>query len=378
MLHFPTFQTYKCSQCDKRFLTESRRKMHELSHGEHILSEQMLWKMTEKYSGINHKYHAFLDQHMSNNKTGRVSCPECNKVMTTVNLFGHLRNHEGSKPFACALCEVKFVRPETLRRHLQDFHFKMHDYECMECGKTFFNNDKLRTHVLYTHSKAEKKLKCQDCGKMFHQLGRLNAHRKIHNKHIACLYNTCHLMFSNQGEMLLHYRVHSQEKPYMCTMCPYSGKSRNQLTRHIRTHTGERNYHCEYCTYKAQTSTHLKRHMRSHVGSKPYVCPYCTYRANTHENMRKHILETKRHKGLPIYPCQTNGCKYGTNMSKNMRKHLIEVHNLTAKEISHVAIYSGLYDKSADVSELPEGAHAKPVLERNHKSPTKTRDGERP
>jgi hypothetical protein len=87
-----------------------------------------------------------------------------------------------------------------------------------------------------------------------------------------------------------------------------------------------------------------------HIGSKPFKCPYCDYCCTSLENIRKHILKTKKHAGLPCYPC--NRCTFGTNDANILRDHAIEAHGATEQEL----YVSSLYSKVDDLSKLPEGS----------------------
>ncbi|XP_074661740.1 uncharacterized protein LOC141914448 isoform X1 [Tubulanus polymorphus] len=352
---------YVCETCGKKLGSKQQYMMHNLSH------ESQIYETATIDTGS--KYEEFI-ANLPKGSATKCTCPECGKTMAKVNIIPHLRSHEKRKPFSCLFCAKTFSSAASLRRHLE-IHLGLTHLICEDCGKTFSKAWTLKCHQDLVHKKVPRTKQCTKCDAKFIHVWQLNHHMKIHSmKELECPYEGCELRFRAVSDLTIHQRVHTNERPFLCDQCCYAGKSQNQLTRHMRTHTGERKYSCQFCPYKAQNSTHLQRHMRIHIGSKPFKCPYCTFACNTHENLRKHILNTRKHAGMKIYPCQIKDCSYGTNDAKELKKHLLSEHSndVKNKDLNAMSVFAGLYERDSDLKSPPEGARIIPIKEKRKAS----------
>ena len=353
---------HTCPTCGKKYYNTKKFTLHTLLHQR--LGNNTTNRTCYRMAGVSDRHQPFVDSLKGLSTSARVTCHICQQTLSRGQIFTHLRIHDGVSPFGCIYCARTFSCPIALRRHLSR-HIGIKLLNCKVCKKKFSTERYLRVHVHNAHSPANEvcQHKCSVCDKVFRLPWQLKAHKLLHLKPVKCTYDGCKRNFKNPSELTIHMRVHTGERPYLCDQCGYSAATRHQLTRHRRSHTGERQYQCEYCSYRAINGTNLRRHMRIHTGTKPYKCPYCPYACNSHENLRKHVLRTKKHAGKPVYPC-TICNMYGTNSAGDFKDHLVGVHNITEKDIDILSVYAGIYNKSGDIRDVPEGSCAIPCKER--------------
>ena len=86
---------------------------------------------------------------------------------------------EPDRPFACEVCDRKFIRATHLRRHMR-IHTGEKPFACHICGRRYARGDYLRAHI-HAH-RRDKIHKCKHCGEVFHDLTRFADHCRIRHK----------------------------------------------------------------------------------------------------------------------------------------------------------------------------------------------------
>jgi len=222
------------------------------------------------------------------------------------------------------------------------------DFNCSDCGKSFYYQKNLFVHVVEKHGKSldelpnlntmkeefdvedivkrrkrgskEKAAYCDDCGVSFKFASGLYNHRKrMHgnieklpcphcNKEVkACTMEqhireehgkprfTCQFCgkgFYYRSFMLNHQRLHTGEfKECICDLCGAVYKSVQVLNRHVRNaHQDLRNHKCMHCDKAFHNKQRLERHINSqHTKAKIWPCPVCHSRYDRKDNLRTHI-----------------------------------------------------------------------------------------
>lgn len=102
----------------------------------------------------------------------------------STKMSNHYNTHIPSKAIICKYCSKKFIRKDTLTKHIRLFHaleigLPFEPFICTYgvCQKRYKTKWQLQIHVLGTH---EKKFEffCDRCGKGFVQRHQLNSHRQ--------------------------------------------------------------------------------------------------------------------------------------------------------------------------------------------------------
>lgn len=136
--------SFACRYCDKIFILEASRRIHERIHLAYFI------------------------------------CETCGKQLPNKSqLSVHQRQHTGERPYECTICGSSFKCLSTLRQH-EVVHSEK-KYSCEVCLRKFSRPEKVRIHMR-VHT-GEKPYNCLMCHKKYQQKNDLNRH--IKNKHKA-------------------------------------------------------------------------------------------------------------------------------------------------------------------------------------------------
>lgn len=111
-----------------------------------------------------------------------VKCHFCDKNFEKSFIEEHLKIHDTTF-FHCSLCDKKFKRKSSLRKHSY-LHKGKFKYECEECKITFIDLTKFELHKNTKHkTKDSIRFNCQhtDCRKSFASQEYLKRHQVTHN-----------------------------------------------------------------------------------------------------------------------------------------------------------------------------------------------------
>ena len=165
----------------------------------------------------------------------KVPCEQCGKEISVNSIGQHLASHakpKGDKIATCSMCG-KQIQIVNLEQHLAIIHgIGEPKFPCHVCGKKFMKQYQLREH-LYAHEdkkpcticgalvkrmdvhmkdahmpNEEKKHKCPECGKGFYQTNKLAQHRinvHLRNRPFPCRYG-CDFRYNDQSNRNSHER----------------------------------------------------------------------------------------------------------------------------------------------------------------------------
>ena len=125
---------YKCKYCDQKFRSDGGRKCHYLKEHRHNMTTDGL------------KYY---------------TCSLCDHGFpSNMALTRHMTIHADDKPYVCSICSHRFVTDEMLKVHRRAHFDENKHFRCKICVKSFFNKDKLKTHL----SRMNHKQNCISAG----------------------------------------------------------------------------------------------------------------------------------------------------------------------------------------------------------------------
>lgn len=163
---------YKCTVCDKKFLTSLSHKRHEKVHENKYMCKEC---------GVNMPSNSLLEIHvMSKHSEDRgLECSKCEYQPPTIaDLRRHMRVHSEDRPFECPECDSKFKSKANLFLHM-GVHSGSTPSKCTICDSNFNNNVSLRKH-LPVHN-GQELFTCSQCNSKFSKSYLLKNHMKTHN-----------------------------------------------------------------------------------------------------------------------------------------------------------------------------------------------------
>ncbi|KAG5676506.1 hypothetical protein PVAND_006337 [Polypedilum vanderplanki] len=256
-----------------------------------------------------------------------LGCNVCGESFTeALDLLAHAEIHARFQPFKCLLCGETFFEENKIKMHLMDNHRnEMTESSCKLCGKQCRDQRSLIKHS-WEHSR-EKNYSCSLCGKTFHNKARLKRHIASHrNKSVVC--EICNEEFPDGRQLMNHRHSHTKSNQFPCTECGKSFGSRSSQQIHIRIHTGERPYQCRFCWKAFADGGTLRKHERIHTGEKPYCCLVCprafNQRVVLREHIRSHHSAPDPQHGTTLTPYYCSLCGDLFSSSLELIHHLIE------------------------------------------------------
>lgn len=226
---------YKCSHCDRTFMSETFRNRHEAKH------------------------------------KGPFECQICNiKFISKKSLLLHNETYHQGESGSCTLCGKVFEDPLALRKHERRHYFEK-QLDCDVCKKRFRNKALLIAH-LKTHG-DKIKAKCDVCQLGFTTEEALKEHKFSHMKPGRYKCPRCNVSFANKANFWMHTKTH--EACYVCTVCNRSFRDTSLLAVHRRKHWRVRPYQCPHCPRTFSVPATLRRHLHVHTRIYPHKCGLC-------------------------------------------------------------------------------------------------------
>lgn len=160
----------------------------------------------------------------------------------------------GDEILECPACLDAFGMISVLRTHLIEVHTM--DSMCIMCNNECFDDiwKHTRVHVPRKHA-------CNECGKKFIRDDTLQKHIEMHlDKREKLTCEVCHLLLATEDELEDHFaKIHKY-----CRVCSKTFASRKSLNRHKKIHLRLRDYVCKVCGRKYKKKESYDTHVLIH------------------------------------------------------------------------------------------------------------------
>ena len=302
---------------------------------------------------------AFLNRSpfSSTRSQSTIACPDCGQAFSSESkLRIHSVSHTSEAMFHCPLCSLKYKRASDLNRHMKRKHnLRLRDYisNCQRLkqvppsnlpaslpyGKNTMVKPKVQIDEtpqsvpiasvpesvtaastsdvgdndlpLDLSMKSGENLQCNMCSYLAKWPSDLRRHMQVHSVEKAFKCGLCNRRYKYQFDCNMHIkrahqmpaerisevdpdkvevRTHKRKQAepvkmkrsadspngqsgmgLVCLYCPYVGKCRSEVERHTRVHTGVKPYSCIYCDYSTPWRGDIKRHLLKHHNDRQVV-----------------------------------------------------------------------------------------------------------
>lgn len=237
------------------------------------------------------------------------------------DLKKHLKSHNSSR-FGCHLCEISFLKMESLKHHLIRLHCDVnimfgsqntmtneleliikHAEELQTNDiKEFIKNNQVLEDKTSSSSFIEKVEEpvnkqnihlCGVCGKSYKTLRNLTVHNRIHDKikPFKCSFLECDKSFYTSSHLKDHSKIHSKQADYKCAKsdCGRTFIHMSSFKKHQKMHLGIKDHVCIICNKAFSQSHHLKDHLKIHADEREFMCKLCPKTFRRSDTLKVHL-----------------------------------------------------------------------------------------
>lgn len=189
----------------------------------------------------------------------------------------------------CNICDINFISRTRLLEHLKDDHDATRAFKCANCNLLFSKSRTLQDHVQLIHE--TDKFRCDYCGLQFQRQTSLTAHYKKHEGNETFICDMCQVPYTSRKQLVKHMRIH-MDGLHNCSYCDKQFAQSGEKTKHERKHNGIKQFQCKICEKSFSQASSMKKHALIHSGVKEFVCTQCgkafQYKTNLTVHLRTH------------------------------------------------------------------------------------------
>ena len=255
------------------------------------------------------------------------------KLITTWPSYESIKSESSpSKPTfepidtKCDFCGKRFWDEEILRSHIYNAHEKIKTYKCDSCDESFHHSFQLKKHIRRIHEGITNDFICDLCGNNYNNKWGLKVH--VSSAHDETTYpcESCEKIFKNKWALTLHVKCKHTKgtKVYPCNQCSMTFVQQSLLRHHIKkVHEKVKDQPCPKCDKKFLNQSHLERHVKIvHEKIKENVCERCHKAFGTLSALRLHIKTV--HEKIKEFTCVP--CKKDYSCSSTFKQHIERFH----------------------------------------------------
>lgn len=242
MMHAQPEKPFKCSICQKSFMTYKEMQAHKSGHGR--IAPYVCEVCGKGYLQLS----TLAEHRFSHEEERRFPCTLCGKrFFSSMALKRHGRVHTGERPFRCLTCGLNFAIRAHLLAHKRT-HTGERPFPCPSetCPQAFSTSSAAKRHFLNIHSKdAQKKTAAKNSGGQ-----QTSEHGDGEDYILGCtddmggtekpaaptpqICKTCGASFKSRAGLAGHERAHIVLRPFSCPVCPRAFASTGAASRHLR------------------------------------------------------------------------------------------------------------------------------------------------
>ncbi|CAK1542364.1 unnamed protein product [Leptosia nina] len=194
---------------------------------------------------------------------------------------------------------TKEEQMEELEKRRESEEFRLSQYKCNKCCKTFLNQATALKHA-GKHEESHGSLECEICKLRFKTRRKFGQHYSMHPRRYVC--RSCPRVLSSLYQARLHVRYHQGVK-YKCPHCDEEHVNKSTYLNHLRSkHPAD--FTCELCGSAFVTQHGLNRHKKakhsegaSQVESAKEArhCELCNIKFANTKAYERHKITSQKH-----------------------------------------------------------------------------------
>ncbi|CAG5057450.1 unnamed protein product [Parnassius apollo] len=223
----------KCAICSTEFATFKLLQEHMNTHFRNYPCE---------ICGGSYVTERLLQGHVKRHGNGEYKCTQCDKTFTSEHKrreHEH-RTHLGfNKRNKCQICNERFLDYWKKIDHMVKVHGAPPVVlKCQACERTFNNQRALSRHKKKDHL-LERRHNCSECEMKFFSSSCLQKHMAKHTGLREYMCDVCHKSYGRKNTLREHMRIHADDRRFKCEHCGQGFVQKCSWRGHMRSKHGE-------------------------------------------------------------------------------------------------------------------------------------------